>query len=232
MSLIDISPPFRSGMPGWPGDTPFSCEKTWAIGPDCPVNVSRIVLSSHVGAHADAPLHFRADGASIDTLPLDVFVGPCFVVVAPTVGPIVGVDDVLSQLPDRVERVLIRQYERTPQSWDPGLKGLSVALVEALAARGVRLVGVDANSVDPADSKDLSAHHALADAGICIVEGLVLDHVAPGPYELIALPLKIAGCDAAPLRAVLREWPASSPAGAFPATSPTGQTFSAKDRPA
>lgn len=211
MSLIDISPPFRAGMPGWPGDTPFSCERTWAIGPGCPVNVSRIVLSSHVGSHADAPLHFRADGAAIDALPLEVFVGPCVVVDARGAGAAVDVDDVVPQLPPRVERVLIRQYARTPEGWDPALKGLSVALVRALAARGVRLVGVDANSVDPADSKGLDAHHAIADAGICIVEGLVLDHVAPGAYELIALPLRIAGCDAAPLRAVLRPLPPVSP---------------------
>ena len=105
------------------------------------------------------------------------------------------------------ERVLIRQYERSPGSWDPALKGLSVALVEALAARGVRLIGVDAASVDPADSKTLDAHQAIYAAGIGIIEGLVLHHVAPGEYELIALPLRIEGCDAAPLRAALRPLP-------------------------
>lgn len=227
MSLIDISPPFRAGMPGWPGDTPFACERTWSIGPGCPVNVSRLVLSSHVGAHADAPLHFRADGAPIDALALDVFVGPCVVVDARSAGAVVDVADVVPQLPERVERVLIRQYEASPQRWDPALKGLSVALIEALAARGVRLVGVDANSVDPADSKALAAHHAIADAGICIVEGLVLDHVVPGAYELIALPLRIEGCDAAPLRAVLRPLPSAAPSFTSPAPSPPAQ-----DRPA
>jgi arylformamidase len=210
MSLIDISPPFRGGMPGWPGDTPFALERTWSIGPGCPVNVSRITLSSHVGAHADAPLHFAADGAAIDRLPLDTFIGPCRVVDARSAGTVIDEADVLPFLPPRPERVLIRQYERSPGTWDPALKGLSVALVRALAAKGVRLIGVDAASVDPADSKTLDAHHAIHAAGICIVEGLVLHHVAPGDYELIALPLRIEGCDAAPLRAVLR--PIPSPA--------------------
>ncbi len=208
MSLIDISPPFRAGMPGWPGDTPFALERTWSIGPGCPVNVSRITLSSHVGAHADAPLHFAADGAAIDALPLDTFVGHCTLVDARSAGAVIDVADVLPSLPPRPERVLIRQYERSPGTWDPALKGLSVALVRALAAMGVRLIGVDAASVDPADSKTLDAHNAIHAAGICIVEGLVLDHVAPGDYELIALPLRIAGCDAAPLRAALRPLPA------------------------
>ncbi len=207
MSLIDISPPFQRGMPGWPGDTPFSVERTWSIGPGCPVNVSRITLSSHVGSHADAPLHFAADGAAIDELPLDTFVGPCRVVDARSAGAVIDVHDVLPFLPERVERVLIRQYDRIPDTWDGDLKGLSVDLVRALAARGVRLVGVDAASVDPADSKTMDAHHAIHAAGICIVEGLDLQHAAAGDYELIALPLRIAGCDAAPLRAALRTLP-------------------------
>ncbi len=210
MALVDISAPYRPGMPGWPGDTPFSCERIWSIGPSCPVNVSRITLSSHVGTHADAPLHFAAAGASIDVLPLAPFIGPCVVVDARGAGALIDVENVLPALPARVERVLIRQYEQSPQTWDPALKGLSVPLIHALAARGVVLVGVDAASVDPSDSKALDAHHAILSAGICIVEGLVLDHVAPGPYELIALPLAIAGCDAAPVRAVLRSLPPSA----------------------
>ena len=207
MGLIDISPPFRAGMPGWPGDTPFEVVRSWSIGPGCPVNVSRIVLSSHVGSHADAPLHFDATGRSIDAMPLETYIGPCHVVDARGAGEVIGVSDVLPQLPARVERVLIRQYERYPAVWDDALKGLDPALVEALAARGCRLIGVDAASVDPANSKTLDAHHAIEAAGIAIIEGLVLDNVSPGPYELIAPPLKIEGCDAAPLRAVLRPLP-------------------------
>ncbi|MFM8750602.1 arylformamidase [Rhabdaerophilum sp.] len=204
MALIDISPAFQAGMPGWPGDTPFQAERSWAIGPGCPVNVSRITLSSHVGAHADAPLHFEADGRAIDAMPLERYIGPCHLVDARGGDGPIQPERVLPALPAQVERVLIRQYEHYPETWDAGLRGLSPALVEALADRGCRLIGVDAASVDPTDSKTLDAHHAIERRGIAIIEGLVLDHVAPGPYELIAPPLRIAGCDAAPLRAVLR----------------------------
>lgn len=203
-AIIDISPPFRAGMPGWPGDTPFLAERSWSIGPGCPVNVSRLTLSSHVGAHADAPLHFRAEGRAIDEMPLEAYLGPCHVVDARRASTLIGPEDVLPHLPARVERVLIRQYERYPDHWDSALKGLDPALVVALAARGCRLIGVDAASVDPETSKTLAAHHAIGAAGIAILEGLVLDHVTPGAYELIALPLRIEGCDAAPVRAVLR----------------------------
>ena len=207
MGLIDISPLFRPGMPGWPGDTVFEAPRSWAIGPGCPVNVSKITLSSHVGSHADAPLHFDAAGRAIHDMPLETYIGPCHVVDARGAGARIGIADVVGQLPARVERVLIRQYQRYPDVWDNDLKGLDPALIAALAARGCRLIGVDAASVDPANSKTLDAHHAIEAAGIAIIEGLVLDHVAPGAYELIAPPLKIEGCDAAPLRAVLRTLP-------------------------
>lgn len=207
MALIDISPVFRTGMPGWPGDTPFELSRTWGIGPGCPVNVSKIVLSSHVGAHADAPLHFDAAGRAIHEMPLETYIGPCHVVDARGAGALIRAEDVLPQLPERVERVLIRQYTRYPGVWDAHLKGLDPALIAALAERGCRLIGVDAASVDPATSKTLDAHHAIEAAGIAIVEGLMLDGVTPGAYELIAPPLKIEGCDAAPLRAVLRTMP-------------------------
>lgn len=206
--LIDISPVLRAGMAVWPGDSAFSQERTWQIGPQCPVNVSRLTLSSHTGSHADAPLHYRADGASIDALPLDLFIGPCHLVDASTSpSALIGPAEVLPQLPERVARVLIRQYRGHPEGWDPALRGLDPDLVDALAARGARLVGVDAASVDPADSKTLDAHRRLDSHGIVIIEGLVLDRVPAGSYELIAPPLKIAHGDAAPLRAVLRRLP-------------------------
>lgn len=210
--LIDISPDLRAGIAVWPGDSPFSQERTWEIGPECPVNVSRLTLSSHTGAHADAPLHYRADGASIDKLPLDLFIGPCHLVDASaSQGALIHPEDIWPQLPDRARRVLIRQYRRHPEGWDPALRGLSVELVDDLARRGVQLVGVDAASVDPADSKTLNAHRRLDSHGIVIIEGLVLDQVAAGPYELIAPPLKIVDGDAAPLRAVLRILPENAP---------------------
>ncbi len=203
--LIDISPVLEPRLPGWPGDTPFTIERVARIGPSCPVNVSSIVTSSQIGAHADAPLHYKQDGAGIADLPLEPFIGRCLVVDARRAsGRTICEADVMPTLPDKVERILIRQYERYPTEWDPDLKGLDPAFVTSLARRGVRLIGVDAASVDPADSKTLDAHHEIDRHDIRIVEGLVLDRVEPGEYELIALPIKIAGSDGAPLRAVLR----------------------------
>jgi len=204
MIIHDISPVFHADMPCWPGDMPFAAKRVARIEDGSTVNVSSIVMSSHVGSHADAPLHYRADGASIAEVALEPFIGRCHLVDARgSVGATIGLE-VLPQLPEQVERVLIRQYDRQPNRWDPHLKGIDPALVFELARRGARLIGMDAASVDPADSKTLPAHHALDAHDIRIIEGLLLDDVAAGEYELVALPLKLAGCDGAPIRAILR----------------------------
>lgn len=204
MILHDISPLFRRDMQCWPGDMPFGVERVARIEDGSTVNVSSVVISSQVGSHADAPLHYRADGASIAELVLEPFIGPCHLVDArSSVGATIGFE-ILPQLPEQVERLLIRQYDRQPDRWDPHLKGIDPALVVELARRGARLIGMDAASVDPADSKTLAAHHALDAHDIRIIEGLLLDDVAAGEYELVALPLKLADCDGAPLRAILR----------------------------
>lgn len=205
MTIIhDISPVFHADMPGWPGDTPFTAERVARIEDGSTVNVSSIVMSSHVGSHADAPLHYRADGASIAEVALEPFIGRCHLIDArQSTGATIGLE-VLPQLPEQVERVLIRQYDRQPNHWDPHLRGIDPALVFELARRGARLIGMDAASADPADSKTLDAHRALDAHDIRIIEGLLLDDVAAGEYELVALPLKLAGCDGAPIRAILR----------------------------
>ena len=110
----------------------------------------------------------------------------------------------LGQLADAPARVLIRTYRQAPlQAWDPRFSALAPATIDALHARGVRLVGIDTPSLDPADSKSLDSHQRVRMHGMAILEGIVLDDVPAGDYELIALPLKIAGCDASPVRAVL-----------------------------
>jgi len=204
MTIHDISPVFHANMPCWPGDMPCAVECVTRIEDGSTVNVSSIVISSHVGSHADAPLHYRADGVSIAEVALEPFIGRCHLVDARgSGGATIGIE-VLPQLPEQVDRVLIRQYDRQPNRWDPHLKGIDPALVFELARRGARLIGVDAASVDPADSKALAAHHALDAHDIRIIEGLLLDDVEAGEYELVALPLKLAGCDGAPIRAILR----------------------------
>ncbi len=204
MKIFDISPVFRTGMACWPGDTPYRVEQVMRIADGSTVNVAQLTISSQVGSHTDAPLHYRADGRAAAELPLEPYIGPCVVVDArATTGATIGLE-VLAQVPSRVERVLLRQYEIYPEAWDPEFKGIDPALVEALAARGVKLIGIDAASVDAATSKTLDAHRAMDRHDIRIVEGLVLDTIAPGAYELISLPLKLDGSDGAPLRAILR----------------------------
>lgn len=216
--LWDISQPLRVGLPVWPGDTPFGEERTWGLEPGvCPVNVSRLTLSTHSGTHADAPLHYDARGAAIGAVDLHPYLGPCLVVtVAPeTSGPggtRVGVADVLPGLAalgwrtgDALPRLLLHTYARFPHAaWVSTFAALDPALVDWLAEQGGVLIGTDAPSIDPQDSKDLPAHNAVRRQGLAILEGLVFDGVPDGAYELIALPLPLSHADASPVRAVLR----------------------------
>jgi arylformamidase len=205
MALIDISPPLRVGMGVFPGDALFRTHPTFTIGPGCPVNVAEIAMSTHCGAHADAPLHYDPNGASIDTLDLADFIGPARVIDARGRGPLCQFDEIASALDGAPPRVLLRLMEKIdPMVWPTGFRALAPETVERLAGRGVRLIGVDAPSVDPETSKDLPSHMVCRAHDLRIIENLMLADVAPGDYELIALPLKLAGLDAAPLRAVLR----------------------------
>jgi arylformamidase len=204
--LWDISPPVDAGSPVFPGDAPY--RQAWAarIGPGCPVNVSTLTLSPHTGAHADAPLHYDDTGAAPAALDLAPYLGRCRVVHAIGARPCVRLADVAAALAgDLPPRVLFRCYRQMPQRlWDPALAGLEPELIEHLAGRGVRLVGIDTASVDPADSKTLDAHQVLRRHGLRVLENLVLDAVPEGEYELIALPLKLTTACASPVRAVLR----------------------------
>jgi len=205
MTLWDISPPLRPGIPVWPGDTAFASERSWQLTDSCPVNVSRVTLSTHTGAHADAPLHYDAAGTPVGGLDLARYLGPCRVVHAIGVRPLIRASDILDQLAAGATRILIRTYRRAPQAiWDPDFAALDPAAIDALAVRGIVLIGTDAPSLDPQESKTMDAHHAVRRHGLSILEGLVLDAVEPGDYELIALPLALADLDAAPVRAVLR----------------------------
>jgi arylformamidase len=205
MSLIDISPSLRVGMGVFPGDAAFRVAQTFAIGPGCPVNVASIAMSTHCGAHADAPLHYDANGAGIDALDLKDFIGPARVIDARGPGPLCVFEEIAAALEGAPTRLLFRLMDRIdPMVWPQGFRTLAAETVERLAGRGTRLIGVDVPSVDPETSKDLPSHMACHRHDIRIVENLVLADVEPGDYELIALPLKLAGLDAAPLRAVLR----------------------------
>ncbi|WP_088281601.1 arylformamidase [Ideonella sp. A 288] len=203
--LWDISPPVDAGSPVFPGDTPFDLRWGWTLGPGCPVNVGVVTTSPHVGAHADAPLHYDADGAAIGALDLAPFLGPCRVIHAIGCGPLVEWQHLAHASDQLPTRVLVRTYAVTPSAFDDALAGYSPDTVERLADAGVQLIGIDTASIDPAASKTLDSHQVIRRRGLRVLENLVLDQVPEGDYELIALPLKWMTADASPVRAVLRE---------------------------
>jgi len=206
--IWDISQTLRPGLPVWPGDTEFNAEPTWTLDDDCPVNVSKLTLSTHSGAHADAPLHYDADGATIDAVDLSIYCGPCRLIDVRHARGAVQTRDFDRSLIKGCERVLFRTYDVFPRdTWDSGFTAISADVIKMMAVDGVKLVGTDAASLDPEASKTLDAHNAVRLAHMRILEGLVFDDVPEGDYELIALPLKIAGADAAPVRAILRSLP-------------------------
>jgi arylformamidase len=203
--IWDISQPIRPGIPVWPGDTAFGVETTWSHGPGCPVHVSKITLSTHTGAHADAPLHYDPDGAAADALDLSPYLGPCRVIDARSAKGLVRPQDIAAFLEDTPRRVLLRTYDTFPADcWASDFVAVAHETIDLLAGQGVVLIGIDSPSMDPESSKDLPAHNAIRRHGLAILEGLVLDHVPIGVYELIALPLPLAGLDASPVRAILR----------------------------
>ena len=204
--LHDISIAVRPGTPEWPGDTPYSCGWSWAMSRGASVNVSTLTTSPHVGTHADAPLHVRDGWPGVDELPLAAFHGPAVVVDASGARGAIGLAELeRAGAPHGVERLLLRTGRTIADgSFPEGWPVLDDACVRALLAAGLRLLGVDAPSVDERESKNLPVHHALFGAGACVLENLDLRDVPAGPHELIAFPVKLVGLDAAPVRAVLR----------------------------
>ena len=201
MSWIDISRPLSPETPTWPGDQPV--EWTWTARREegSSVNLGAIRTTVHAGTHADAPLHAHGGGMSIDNAEVSPYIGLAEVVHAS--GDTITEADVASVT---AKRVLFR----TPASdlpegtWPKQVTPVSPEAIHVMNDRGVLLVGTDAPSIDPLDSKALVAHHALFNAGMLNLEGLLLRDVEPGTYSLIALPLKIRGADGSPVRAVLR----------------------------
>lgn len=205
MKFWDISPPVEARSPVFPGDTPYSQRWSATLGDGCPVNVSAITLSPHVGAHADAPLHYDPAGLPVGALDLAPFMGPCRVIHAIGCGPLIEWHHLAHATQALPPRVLVRSFERAPvDRWTDAFSAFAAATIERLADAGVRLVGIDTASVDPADSKTLPSHQVLRRRGLRVLENLVLDEVPEGDYELIALPLKLMTADASPVRAVLR----------------------------
>ena len=202
--IIDISQPVDASIGVWPGDSPFRAEFTWDMGAGASCNVSRITTSPHNGTHADAPLHYLPGAAGIGEVELFRYLGPCVVVDGPrsgqvTVSDLHGID--LAKTP----RILVRTHQSTDTGFREDFVSLANEAADWLASSDALLIGLDTPSMDPFESKTMDAHHALLGGGVAILENLVLAHVEPGEYELIALPLRWTGLDASPVRAVLRE---------------------------
>ena len=206
MELVDISPLISPRSAVFPGDVAFRREVSADIDEGDHLTLSSIHGTCHVGAHADAPSHYVRGGEDIASRPLDLYVGECEVVAVELTPPRPAI---VSDLPSRTapwpERVLFRTGSfPDPEDWTDDFTSLSPELIAYLGSRGVRLVGIDTPSIDPASSKTLAAHAMVARYDMAILENLVLGHVDPGAWELIAFPLKIEGADAGPVRAVLR----------------------------
>ena len=205
-SLIDISVVVSASTPEWPGDTPWSCRWTWEVARGDSVNVSSTTGSPHVGTHADAPFHVDPGWPASDALPLDSFTGPSTVVDVSGQSGALTLES-LGLLSGHVAggRLLLRTGRSIagapfPDQWP----WIAEDALGELLARGLRLLGVDAPSVDPRESTSLSVHRVLFQGGACILENLDLRQAMPGDYHLTAFPLRLAGLDAAPVRAVLR----------------------------
>ena len=202
--MRDISRALHEGHPNWPGDDAFVVEPRLRIERGDTVNTGLHSTSTHTGTHVDAPWHYAEAGARLHDVPLSVYVGRCLVVDARGHDPVpASVLDGLGTLPERV--LLFTGQPARWQTFPEDFAALSPDLIRTLAGRGVRLVGTDSPSVDPLTSKTLDAHMACRDTGLLILEGLNLDGVRPGEYELTCLPLPLVGVDGAPARAILRE---------------------------
>ena len=203
--LIDISPMIDSSIDVWPGDVSFDLARSLDMNAGDHMTLSSIRSTLHVGAHTDAPSHYSLEGQDIASRLLELYIGPCQVFAAEVARGERIMPHHVHDLPIETPRILFRTNTFPDhRNWNTDFASLSPELVDLLAGMGVRLVGIDTPSVDPFDSKLLEAHQALARHDMANLEGLDLNGVDPGQYELIALPLRIRGGDASPVRAILR----------------------------
>lgn len=204
--IYDISPPISEQTNVWPGDTPISREIVCDMANGANITLSALRSTVHLGAHVDGANHYSLPAPGVDAWEIERFLGPCVVVDAKVErGARVRTSDVLWPVGELPSRVLIRTGTFPDfHHWNSDFAALSPEVIDWLGDRGVRAVGIDTPSVDLQNSKDLPAHQVFARRSMAILEGLALEGVPSGQYELIALPLKLVGFDASPVRAVLR----------------------------
>lgn len=203
MKMYDISPLISSRTAVFPGDCEFSRNEVMSCEKGDHLTLSSMTTTMHIGAHVDAPNHYHKDGVGISDRSLDYYYGSCQVIrVDIERGKRIQASDIKDEITE--ERVLFYTGSfPDPENWNSDFNSLSVELLDQLARNKVKLVGIDTPSVDPEDSKALEAHNTIYKNDMAILEGVVLEDVPAGVYQLIALPLKIENSDASPVRAVL-----------------------------
>jgi len=202
--IWDISPLISPDGPVFPGDAPYRVKWVSNYSTENPLNLCSISLSPHIGAHADAPLHISEGGQAISDIDLWPFIGTCRVIHALNCGPLIFPKHLIHAPAPLPERILIRSRLTAPSVWESDFTALSPETIQWLHEQNVRLIGIDAPSIDPLNSKTLPSHNKLFEVNMRILENLVLDEIPENDYELIALPLKLEGACASPVRAVLR----------------------------
>lgn len=210
LRVWDISEPIEPDTATFPGDNAFSQEWVMRMENGASCNVSTIRMSVHVGTHTDAPLHYDPNGDDMASVGLESYLGRCRVVDVRGVGTpsLIPAEALTPELLDGAERILLRTHdEHDHRTFDPHFPSLGGPAAKVLADAGIKLVGIDTPSMDDATNKDLDGHQALYRRRVAILENLDLTGVPAGDYELIALPLRIVGCDSSPVRAILRELP-------------------------
>lgn len=201
--IIDISPSISDNMAVFPGDVQYQREVSMDMQLGDHLTLSSITTTLHLGAHADAPNHYAVNGSGIHSRNLNLYMGPCTVIDFDcSRGMQINLEELPEELP--TPRILFKTGSfPDPNIWTDEFSFFSDEFVTKFAHRGGVLLGIDTPSIDAADSKDLPAHSAVSQNDLAVLEGLVLGHVEPGNYNLIALPLRLVGADASPVRAVL-----------------------------
>jgi arylformamidase len=206
--LIDVSVTLRNGLPEWAGRRVLDIS-TLSATPNDRSNVSTMVITTHTGTHVDAPRHFIHGGPTLDEIPLNRWVGPCFVADLSAAQPRIEPRDLVAAgIPDGTERLVLKTRNSTlwsayPDVFFEDFVALSPAAAAWIVERGIQLVAIDYLSVGPFGDDIVAVHRTLLGAGVLAVEGLDLSAVEAGHYELLCFPLKLA-VDGAPARVALR----------------------------
>ncbi len=207
MHIYDITLTISPDLPVWPGDPPVKIERVAKIEEGANSNLSRMSMGVHTGTHVDAPLHFLTGGNGVESLPLNILIGRAYVLNLPDADIITASVLQQSSIPTETNRLIIKtrnsQYlAHKDPVFRTGFVGISADGAEFLVGLGIKLIGIDYLSVAPY-KQSRPTHEILLKSDVVIVEGLDLSNITQGQYTLYCLPLKIAGCDGAPARAIL-----------------------------